>query len=305
METVKVAAAKIRNLEVKGTRNAALVAVKTFQMLAQQTIATDKAQFLTELTCAQKLFSDARETEPLLRNVLYYLINQIQQSNLQKTSELCALLIANADQILYELDISRERATEFGSKLVQNEMTIFTHCNSSSATQMLIKAKQNGKTFKVICTETRPTLQGRITAQEMIKHDIATTLIIDSATRAFLPKADFVLVGADAITPEGNIVNKIGTSGLAVLAHETHKPFYAISELLKFDPTTLYNELEGVEQRDPTEIWKDAPKNLNIQNPAFDVTPSRYIHDLICEKGIIQPKNAPKIIQQSYPWLIK
>jgi ribose 1,5-bisphosphate isomerase len=168
---------------------------------------------------------------------------------------------------------------------------------------MLIKAKQAGKNFKVICTETRPSLLGRVTARELFKHSIDTTFIVDSAAQAFISKAEFVVVGADAFTPEGNVVNKIGTYGLAVLAYEAHKPFYIVSELLKFDSIMVYSAVEGVEQRCPDEVWQDAPKGLDVRNPAFDVTPSKYISGLICEKGIISPKNILTVIQQSYPWL--
>jgi ribose 1,5-bisphosphate isomerase len=107
----------------------------------------------------------------------------------------------------------------------------------------------------------------------MVEHGIETTFIVDSATRTFIAKADMVIVGADAITSEGNVVNKVGTSGLAVLAHEARKPLYVVSELLKFDPVTLYGALEGIEQRSPAEVWSDAPKQLDVRNPAFDVTP--------------------------------
>jgi len=305
METVKATAEKIYNFEVKGTRNAAIAAINAFQMLAQQSTAENKTQLLAEFSTAQQLLSNARETEPLMRNALHYLSHQVQQSSLQRISDLCSLLIGSADKLLSEIDTAQDNATDIGATLIQNDMTIFTHCNSSSATQMLIKAKQAGKNFKVICTETRPAFQGRITARQMIENNIETTFIIDSASHAFISKADFVIVGADAITPEGNVVNKIGTSGLAVLAHEAHKPFYAVSELLKFDPQTLYSETEGVEQRSPTEVWKEAPKKLDVRNPAFDVTPNRYIRGIICEKGITRPKNLLKTIQQFYPWLLK
>jgi ribose 1,5-bisphosphate isomerase len=305
MESVKVTAEKIRTLEIKGARNAAIVAIKALQELAQQTNTSDKTGFLAELAQAKQLLFDTRETEPLLRNALQCLTRQIQQSNTQKISDLRTLLIMNADNFLSELDASRTRTAEIGSELIQNGMTVFTHCNSSSVSQMLIKAKQTGKNFKVVCTETRPTFQGRITAQELTKNNIETTFIIDSASQTFISKADFIVVGADAITPEGNVVNKIGTCGLAVLAYEAHKPFYAVSELLKFDPVTFYSELEGVEQRHPDDIWPDAPQGLNIQNPAFDVTPSKYIYGLICEKGIIPPKNVLTSIQQFYPWLLQ
>jgi ribose 1,5-bisphosphate isomerase len=305
METVNVTAEKIRNLEIKGARNAAIAAIKALQIFTQQTNAENKTQFLNELTQAKQLLFNTRETEPLLQNVLHYLTRQVKQSSIQKVPDLCTLLVVSADNFLSELDTSRERAAEIGAQLIQNDMTIFTHCNSSTVIQMLIKAKQAGKNFKVICTETRPAFQGRNTACELIKNDIETTFIVDSATQTFLFKADFVIVGADVITQDGNVVNKIGTSGLAVLAHEAHKPFYIISELLKFDPITLYKEFEGIEQRNPNDVWKDAPKSVNVQNPAFDVTPNRYIHSLICEKGTIQPQNVLSVVQQFYPWLFK
>lgn len=305
MESVKVSAEKIRNLEIKGARNAAIAAVKTLQMLAQQTKATDKDGFILELLQAQQLLFAARETEPLLRNALRCLINHVKHSNAQNISELCNLLTISADNFLSELDASRTRAAEIGSELVHDGMTVFTHCNSSSVSQMLIKAKKIGKNFKVICTETRPTLQGRVTACELFKNGIDTTFIIDSAAASFISKADFIVVGADALTPEGNIINKIGTYGLAVLAHEVHKPFYIVSELLKFDSTTFYSVFEGVEQRTPLEVWQNAPKGLDVRNPAFDVTPVKYIYGLICEKGIISPKNVFKTIQKFYPWLLQ
>jgi ribose 1,5-bisphosphate isomerase len=305
MENISSVAEKIRNFEVKGARNAAIAAIEALQGLAQQTTAKNKEELLTELAEAQQLFFNTRETEPLMRNAIHYLLSNVQQSNMQNVPELCTLLIMNADNFLRELDASRTDAAEIGACLIQDGMTIFTHCNSSSVTQMLLKAKQDGKNFKVICTETRPAFQGRITACEMIANGIETTFIVDSAARVFLSKADFVIVGADAITPEGDVVNKIGTSGLAVLAHEVCKPFYIVSDLLKFDPLTLYSELEGVEQRNPIEVWKDAPKELYVRNPAFDLTSNKYIHRLICEKGIFPPQNVLKIMQQFYPWLFK
>ena len=114
---------------------------------------------------------------------------------------------------------------------------------------------------------------------------------------------DLVLVGADAITSEGNVVNKIGTSNIAVVAHEARIPFYVVSELLKFDPETFYGEYEKIEQRNPAEVWKEAPQKLTVQNPAFDVTPNRYIHGLICEEGIIAPQSIVEVMRRRYPWV--
>ena len=137
----------------------------------------------------------------------------------------------------------------------------------------------------------------------MVELGVETTFIVDSAARSFISKADLVIVGADAITSEGNVVNKIGTSTLALLAYEARKPFYVVSELLKFDPETLHGSYEGIEQRSPSEVWKEAPEKLIVRNPAFDVTPSRYIHGLICEEGIIAPQAVVEATRRRYPWI--
>ncbi len=305
MENVKSTAERIRKLEVQGARNAAIAAVKALQTLTQETKAKNKTQLLFELSQAQELLFATRETEPLMRNAIRCLIGQVKSSNKEKVSELSKLMISSAEAFLKDLDASRERIAEIGAKRILDGMTVFTHCHSSTVTRLIAKAKHSGKNFKVICTETRPAFQGRITAKEMVELGIDTTFIVDSAARTFIPRVDLVIVGADAITSEGNVVNKIGTGGLAVLAREALKPFYVVTELLKFDPVTLHGELEGIEQRSPSEVWKEAPEKLDVRNPAFDMTPNRYIHGLICEEGIIPPQNVLEIIRRTYPWLIQ
>ena len=166
---------------------------------------------------------------------------------------------------------------------------------------MLWKAHEEGRNFQVICTETRPAFQGRITAKEMLSMGVKTTFIVDSAARSFMHDADMVIVGADAITSEGNVVNKIGTAAIALLAHEARKPFYVVSELLKFDPATLYGEYEKIEERSRDEIWKEAPPELNVRNPAFDVTPRDLIHGIICEEGIVSPQSVGRSHAPSIP----
>jgi ribose 1,5-bisphosphate isomerase len=139
----------------------------------------------------------------------------------------------------------------------------------------------------------------------MLELGVKTTLIVDSAARSVMKKADMVVVGADAITSEGNVVNKIGTGTIAVLAHEARVPFYVVSELLKFDPATLCGDYEGIEERNRNEVWEDAPKKLTVRNPAFEVTRRDYIHGLICEEGIIPPQLVAEVMQRKYPWISK
>ncbi len=303
VNSVEVTAEKIRNLQVQGARNVAIAAVQALQTLAEHTKAATKQQLFTELKEAQSLFYAARETEPLMRNGIRYVINRTQASAAEEIGVLRELVISNASQFLKDLESSRERTAEIGSKRIGDGSVVFTHCHSSTVTRMLAKAKADGIDFSVICTETRPAFQGRITAKELVELGIETTFIVDSAARTFMGDVDIVVVGADAITSEGNVVNKIGTGGIAVLASEARKPFYVVSELLKFDPETLGGGCEKIEQRSPAEVWPEAPPKLNVRNPAFDVTPNRYIHGIICEEGIIPPQTVLEVMRKRYPWV--
>jgi ribose 1,5-bisphosphate isomerase len=302
-ETIRIAAEKIRKLQVQGARNVAIAAVKAIQTQAERTTAKNKIQFLCELKEAQTIFVASRETEPLMRNAIRWIITQAQAVKVEKVETLSQNVVSNANQFLKDLEDSKEHIAEIGAKHINDGSVIFTHCHSSTVTRLLAKAKEDGKDFKVICTETRPAYQGRITAKELVDLGIETTFIVDSAARSFIGNVDVVIVGADAITSEGNVVNKIGSSCIALLAHEARVPFYVVSELLKFDPGTLKGEFEKIEQRNPAEVWSEAPQKLIVQNPAFDVTPNRYIHGLVCEDGIIAPQTIVEVIRRKYPWV--
>jgi ribose 1,5-bisphosphate isomerase len=304
-EPVHATAEKIRKLEVQGARNVAIAAIKALQTLAEHTRTKNKAAFLSELKEAQAVLFASRETEPLMRNAVRYIIIQAQDSSTEKVDDLSELVVSNVGLFLQNLEASSERTAEIGAKRIRDGMLIFTHCHSSTVTRMIAKAKADGKSFSVICTETRPALQGRITAREMVELGVQTMFIVDSAARSYMGDVDLVVVGADAITSEGNVVNKVGTSSIAVLANEARKPFYVVSELLKFDPETLCGACERIEQRNPSEVWKEAPEKLSVRNPAFDVTPSRYIHGIICEEGVIAPQSVVETVNRSYPWVLK
>ena len=302
-ETIRTTAEKIRKLQLQGARNVAIAAVKAIQTQAQQTTAKNKAAFIAELKEAQTIFVASRETEPLMRNAIRWIITQAQAAKTQKVDALSQNVVENANQFLKDLEGSKEQIAEIGANRIRDGSVVFTHCHSSTVTRLLAKAKADGKNFKVICTETRPAYQGRITANELLGLGIETTFIVDSAARSFMGNVDMVIVGADAITSEGNVVNKIGSSSIAVIAHEARVPFYVVSELLKFDPETLRGECEKIEQRSPAEVWIEAPARLDVRNPAFDVTPNRYIHGIVCEEGIIAPQSVVEIIRLRYPWV--
>ncbi|HVP16374.1 MAG TPA: S-methyl-5-thioribose-1-phosphate isomerase [candidate division Zixibacteria bacterium] len=304
-DPVRIAAEKIRKLEVQGARNVAIAAITATETLANQTRAKTKKEFLKELLKAKETLFVSRETEPLMRNAIRLIINQVEKSPEKDIKKLSETVSRASQQFLKDLENSKERIAEMGARRIGDNSTILTHCHSSTVTYVLKKARHDGKVFEVICTETRPVFQGKITAKEMLDLDVKTTFIVDSATRFFMNQVDMVVVGADAITSEGNVINKIGTSMVALVAQEARTPFYVVSELLKFDPATMYGDYEKIEERNPDEIWKDAPKNLTVRNPAFDVTRRDFIHGIICEEGIISPHSITEVMQRKYPWVFK
>lgn len=304
-DVIRSAAERIRRLEVQGARNVAITAIKAVETLAKETRANRKQDFLKELSGAKELLFASRETEPLMRNAIRWVISQVGKSDRTRVKDLVEIVTSASSQFLKSLEDSKEKIAEIGAKRIRDNSIILTHCHSSTVTYLLNKAEREGKSFEVVCTETRPVFQGRITAKEMSDLGVKTTIIIDSAARFFINNVDLVIVGADAITSEGNVINKIGTSVLALVAQEARTPFYVVSELLKFDPATMYGDYEKIEERSPDEIWKNPPENLIIRNPAFDVTRRDFIHGIICEEGIISPHSIIEIMHRKYPWIFE
>jgi ribose 1,5-bisphosphate isomerase len=304
-DPVQATVKQIKRLEIQGARNVAIAAIKAIEILASQTQAPSKKDFLRELTKAKDVLFASRATEPLMRNALRLIINRVDRSEEKNVKKLAEIASQAAKQFLLDLENSRKRIAEIGAKRIRSNSVVLTHCHSSTVTNLLKRAKYEGKVFEVICTETRPVLQGQITAKEMLDMGIKTTFIVDSAARFFMNDVDLVLVGADAITSEGNVINKIGTSMAALVAHEARAPFYVVSELLKFDPATVSGDYEKIEERSPNEIWKNAPKELTIRNPAFDVTRRDFIHGIICEDGMISPHSITEVMHRKYPWVFE
>ena len=304
-EIVSETVERIKKLKVQGARNVAIAAIEAFEAVARKSVAEAPKDFVNELLEAQAMLFASRETEPLMRNALRWIVKQVERSSKQKVESLAEIVFSSASQFLLDLEASKECIAEIGSKRILNGMVVFTHCHSSTVTQMLRKAKSDGKNFEVVCTETRPVFQGRLTARELIEIGVKTTFIVDSAARSFIRNADLVIVGADAITSEGNVINKIGTGTIALLAHEARKPFYVVSELLKFDPATVCGDYEQIEERSPDEIWKDAPEDLLVRNPAFDVTRRDFIHGIVCEEGIIPPHSIKEVMHRRHSWIFE
>jgi ribose 1,5-bisphosphate isomerase len=205
---------------------------------------------------------------------------------------------------------SKNKIAEIGARRIPAEgkkFVIMTHCHSTLVSAILLEAKRQEKNFKVINTETQPRLQGRKTAQELLKVGIEVIHIVDSAMRWAVRhfEVDLILIGADSITSEGTIINKIGSRLLALVAHEEHVPFYVASPLLKYNPETNLGILETIEIRNPDEIWENPPKGIEILNPAFETVSRRYIDGLITEAGIFASSHIPNYFAKLYPEMIE
>ena len=199
----------------------------------------------------------------------------------------------------------------FALGLIPDGGGVLTHCNAGAlatggigtATAPLYLAHQKGKTFKVYADETRPLLQGaRLTAWELGAAGIDVTLITDSTAAQLMAAGNvqLVITGADRIAANGDVANKIGTYGLAVLAHAHKIPFYVAAPTSTFDLTIGDGGQIPIEQRAAEEVTggfgrRTAPDNVQVYSPAFDVTPHALITAIITDRGRIQPVNAETV----------
>ena len=210
----------------------------------------------------KKLLS-LRPTEPMLRNVLEY----AERFSVKDAHDL--------------IDKHFEKILFYGKKFIRFKRKIFTHCHSSSVVNVL---KLNKK-LKVFNTETRPLLQGRKTAEELSKAGIDVVDIVDAAALEYIKKSDAVVIGADAVLENGDVINKIGSGMFAEIAYDHKKPVYVITDSLKFS-----ERIVKIEHRIPEEIWNKNLRNLKIDNPAFSVVKSKYITKIISDLGILSVK---------------
>jgi methylthioribose-1-phosphate isomerase len=215
--------------------------------------------------------------------------------------------VEEAQRILKE-DVEQNQAIgAYGSSLIHDGDTILTHCNTGSlatagygtALGVIRSAWAEGKLIRVLVDETRPVLQGaRLTTWELLQEEIPATLITDSMAGYFMKKGivRLCLVGADRITANGDTANKIGTYSVAVLAKAHDIPFYVAAPVSTIDFNLSSGEEIPIEERDRQEVIQImgkpiAPHEVHVANPAFDVTPARYITAIITNRGIFRPQD--------------
>jgi methylthioribose-1-phosphate isomerase len=246
-------------------------------------------------------------SRPTAVNLSWALNRMVKKAESQQglsSKELYAVLETEAIEIHKE-DIQLCKSIgENGAGLIKDGMGILTHCNAGSlatsmygtATAPMYEAHKSGKNFKVYADETRPLLQGaRLTSWELQKSGIDVTLICDNMAAHMMSKGyiDMVIVGTDRVAANGDVANKIGTMGVAILAKHFGIPFYVACPSSTVDMNTPTGDDIIIEERDADEVCnfgarRTAPEGMQVKNPAFDVTPNRLVTGIITEKGILR-----------------
>jgi methylthioribose-1-phosphate isomerase len=294
-------AAAIRDMAIRGAPAIGVAAALGIALGVMRSTAEGDA-LRREL---DQICEDLRVTRPTAVNLFWAIERMRRRFEKEAAGGGAALreaLLAEAQDIRSE-DIASCRALgEFGATLVPEQARVLTHCNAGAlatagygtALGVIRSAARQGKVKGVFADETRPYLQGaRLTAWELLHDGIPTTLIADNMAGHMMAtgQVDLVVVGADRIAANGDVANKIGTYSLAVLAKENGVPFYVAAPVSTFDLGTASGAQIPIEERAAEEVTHHggrrlAPEGVSVRNPAFDVTPARYVTAIICERGI-------------------
>ena len=295
-------ASAIMELKIRGAPAIGIAGAYAVALGARKIETSVRDTFLEKLHGVIDAIADTR---PTARNLFFALERMKGVADSGKSvTRIKKALVDEAVKIHEEEADATRHLSLLGAKLIKNGWTVLTHCNTGplatsgygTALGVIITAHRQGKTVTVLADETRPLLQGaRLTTWELQKAGVPVTLITDNMAGHFMKtgKVDCVITGADRIAANGDAANKIGTYTLAVLAKENSIPFYIAAPTSTIDPSIKTGAEIPIEERSPEEVTHIqgvpiAPEGVSALNPAFDVTPYKYITAIITEKGIIK-----------------
>jgi len=300
------------DIETMETRGAAKIAAATADALRTQAVESDvetAPALLAELRAAARFLLSTRPTAVSLPNACRYVLRRADGGSIEAVR---ASAVESAVEFRARLETAQADLGQVGANRLRDGDTFMTHCHSTDVLACVEAAAADGKELAAIVKETRPRKQGHITARELRELGVDVTLVVDSAARRYLDDVDHVLVGADAIAADGSVVNKIGTSGLAVVARERGTPIVVAAGTLKLDPATMTGNAVEIELRDESEVLTDAQRedigDITVANPAFDVTPPRYLDAIVTERGQFPPESIATLMRELFgegptePW---
>ncbi len=296
----KETAERIRSMEVRGAAEIARQAARALCEEARGYHGDDAEGMRQSLMAAREVLLASRPTAISLWNGVQFVLKGM---NHQKDGEeLRQMVVRNATVFIKRSEEAVALIGRNGANRLKEGDQVMTHCNSQAALSVITTAQRQGKNIKAFATESRPWRQGILTANQLSKAGVDVTLIVDSAVRHVMKDMDAVVVGADTIASNGAVINKIGTSQLALAAHEARVPFYVCAETFKFSPRTMMGEMVEIEERDSLEVVKpgEVPSSVRVFNPVFDATPPEYIDSIITEIGVVPPYAAYEIIVREF-----
>jgi methylthioribose-1-phosphate isomerase len=302
MDDYRSVASAIMELKIRGAPAIGIAGAYAVALGARKIESTRRGDFLKKL---QSVIDAIAATRPTARN-LFFALERMKQAveSAKSTTHIRKALVEEAVKIHQEEADATRHLSLFGAELLKDGLTVLTHCNTGplatsgygTALGIIVMAQKQGKKINVFADETRPLLQGaRLTTWELKKAGIPVTLITDSMAGYFMKKGevDCVITGADRIAANGDTANKIGTYTLAVLAKENNIPFYIAASVSTIDTSIKTGDKIPIEERKAEEVThfqgiSIAPAGISAANPAFDVTPHKYITAIITDKGIIR-----------------
>jgi len=316
LRTVEEVWEAIRELKVRGAPAIGIAVAFGLYLAIKDYPAKDKEEFCAQLKKAADYLASSRPTAVNLFWALKRVQEKVAGAQGLSVGELKDLVLQEALAIQQEDESMCLAIGRYGAELLKEVRAILTHCNAGTlatarygtALAPVYYLANRGKVLHVFVDETRPLLQGaRLTAWELKQVGIPVTLITDSMAAVVMHKGwiQAVVVGADRIAANGDVANKIGTYGLAILAREHGLPFYVAAPSSTFDLDLPTGQEIPIEERDPREVTHFglrpvAPEGVRVFNPAFDVTPHRYITAIITEKGILRPPYQESIRQMFF-----
>jgi len=303
----------IATMEIRGAATIADAAAGALAVQARESDADSPEAFREDLRRAAKTLYETRPTAVSLPNALRFVMADIEGDTVRELRETA---VESAAAFQRELDQAQARLGEVGANRLRDGDVVMTHCHSTDALSCVKAAVDQGKHIEAIVKETRPRKQGHITAEQLRDWGVPVTMIVDSAARRYLDDVDHVVVGADSIAADGSVINKIGTSGLAVNARDRGVPIMVGAQTIKLHPDTLTGHTVEIEMRDEDEVIDDVereriqgdPDGFAVENPAFDVTPPRYVDAIVTERGQFPPESIVVLMRELFgrdtarPW---
>jgi len=304
-----IATMEIRGAATIASSSAKALAAQARAAAAEEPAASDPEAFRASMRAAARVLRETRPTAVSLPNALRYVLQRMEGRNVDA---LRRSITDASESFVRQLDRAQEDLGRVGANRLADGDTVMTHCHSTDALACIEAAVEQGKSISAVVKETRPRNQGHITAEQLRDAGVPVTLIVDSAARRYLDEVDHVVVGADSIAADGGVINKIGTSGLAVNARERGVPIMTAAQTIKLHPETLTGHTVEIEMRDEGEVigptTRDEIGEITVENPAFDVTPPRYMDAIVTEQGQFPPESIVTLMRELFgegaaePW---